>query len=104
MWTSGVASHRAALKVLGIEGYEGDIVEVTTTSTKKTSTERVRVHYLQRLPSSDVTRVGSIPTTTAIRTLLEAGSVLSQKRLEEALDSALRQRLTSVERLRAGVW
>jgi len=48
-------------------------------------------------------RVGPIPTTTATRTLVEVGSVLPQKRLEEALDSALRQRLTSVDRLRAGV-
>ena len=103
MWTSGVASHRAALIVLGIEGYVGDIVEVTTTATKKTSTESVRVHRLECLSPCDATRVGPIPTTTATRTLVEVGSVLPQKRLEEALDSALRQRLTSVDRLRAGV-
>lgn len=48
-------------------------------------------------------RIGPIPTTTATRTLLDVGSFLSQKRLEEALDSALRQRLTSLHRLRAGV-
>jgi len=47
--------------------------------------------------------VGPIPTTNPTRTLLDVGSVLSQKGLEEALDSALRQRLTSVDRLRAGL-
>ena len=48
-------------------------------------------------------RVGPIPTTTSTRTLLDVGSVISQKALEEALDSALRQRRTSLDRLRDGV-
>ena len=48
-------------------------------------------------------RVGSIPATTPTRTLLDVGSVLSQRGLEEALDSALRQCLTSVDRLRTGI-
>ena len=47
--------------------------------------------------------VGPIPTTNPTRTLLDVGSVLSPKALEEALDSALRQRLTSLDRLRVGV-
>lgn len=48
-------------------------------------------------------RSGSIPTSSPTRTLLDVGSVLSNKGLEEALDSALRQSLTSVNRLRSGV-
>jgi len=103
LWVRGLASHRSALMLLGIEGYSGDIVEVTSTGAKRTSTNRVRYHHLSRLPSADVRMVGSIPTTNPTRTLLDVGSVLSQKGLEEALDSALRQRLTFVDRLRAGV-
>ena len=103
MWTSGVASHRAALKLLGIEGYSGHIVEVTSATTKRASTKIVRFHQRSSLPAGDLMRVGSIPTTTPTRSLLDVGAVNSQKGFEEALDSALRQRLTSVDRLRAGV-
>ena len=103
MWTSGVASHRAALKLLGLDGYSGHIVEVTSATKKRASTETVRFHQRSSLPACDVTRVGPIPTTNPTRTLLDVGSVLSQRRLEEALDSALRQRLTTIDRLRRGV-
>ncbi|HZJ51323.1 MAG TPA: type IV toxin-antitoxin system AbiEi family antitoxin domain-containing protein [Actinomycetota bacterium] len=102
MWTSGVASHRAALRLLGIDGYSGNIVDVSS-KTHRASSDRVCIHRISSLPSGDVMRVGSIPTTTPTRTLLDVGSVLSERGLEEALDSALRQRLTSVDRLRAGI-
>jgi len=87
----------------GIEGYSGHIVEVTSATTKRASTKVVRFHQRLSLPAADVMRVGTIPTTTPTRSLLDVGAVISQKGLEEALDSALRQRLTSVDRLRAGV-
>jgi len=102
MWTSGVTSHRAALKLLGIDGHSGNIIEVSS-KTHRGSRDRVRIHQNSSLFTEDVMRVGPIPTTTPTRTLLDVGSVISQKALEEALDSALRQRLTSLDRLRAGV-
>lgn len=103
LWTSGVTSHRAALKLLGIDGYSGNIVEVTSAGAKRSSTEVVRFHCVRTLDSCDVTRVGPIPTTTPTRTLIDVGSVLSPARLEEAIDSALRLRLTSIDRLREGI-
>lgn len=102
MWTSGVTSHRAALKLLGIDAYSGNIIEVSS-RTHRVSSTKVRIHQISGLPAGDVMRVGPIPTTTPTRTLLGVGSVISQKSLEEALDSALRQRLTSVDRLMAGI-
>jgi very-short-patch-repair endonuclease len=102
LWVPGVASHRSALRLLGIEGYSGEILEVMTTA-HRVSNERVRIHHVPSMPVGDVIRVGPIPTTNPTRTLLDVGSALAQKNLEEALDSALRQRLTSVDRLRAGV-
>lgn len=44
LWTSGVASHRSALMLLGLEGFSGEILEVTTTVTRRTSTRAVRIH------------------------------------------------------------
>ena len=102
MWTSGVASHRAALRLLGIDGYWGNILDVSS-KTHRASSDRVCIHRISSLPAGDVMRVGSIPATTPTRTLLDVGSVLSQRGLEEALDSALRQCLTSVDRLRTGI-
>jgi very-short-patch-repair endonuclease len=103
LWTSGVASHRSALMLLGLEGFSGEILEVTTTVTRRTSTGAVRIHRSTDLDPFELTTVDSIPSTTPTRTLIDVGSVLSQKCLEEAVDSALRQRLTSVDRLRAGI-
>jgi len=103
LWTSGVASHRSALMLLGLEGYSGEILEVTTTVTRRTSTRAVRIHRSTNLAPFELTTVDSIRSTTPTRTLLDVGSVLSQKGLEVALDSTLRQRLTSLDRLRAGV-
>jgi len=103
LWASGVASHRSSLLLLGLEGYSGEIIEITTTATRRTSTGAVRIHRSNSLAPFDLITVDSIRTTNPTRTLLDVGSVLSQKGLEVALDSALRQRLTSLHRLRAGV-
>jgi len=103
LWADGVASHRSSLSLLGLEGYSGRIIEITTTATRRTSIGSVRIHHSDNLAPFELTTVDSIPTTNPTRTLLDVGSVLSQKGLEEALDSALRQRLTSLDRLRAGV-
>ncbi len=89
--------------LLGLEGFSGEILEVTTTVTRRTSTGAVRIHRSTDLDPFELTTVDSIPSTTPTRTLIDVGSVLSQRGLEEAVDSALRQRLTSVSRLRTGV-
>ena len=102
LWAPGAASYRSALRLLGIEGYSGKIVEVTT-ATHRVSSERVRIHHVSSMPAGDVMRVGAIPTTNPTRTLLDVGAAISQRGLEEAVDSALRQRLTTVDRLRAGI-
>ena len=86
----------------GIEGYSGEVVEVTSTA-HRVSSERTRIHQASSLLPSDVMRVGPIPTTTPTRTLLDVGSVLSAARLEEAVDSALRRRLTTLDRLWASI-
>jgi very-short-patch-repair endonuclease len=102
LWAPGTASHRSALRLHGIDGYSGEIVEVTSTA-HRVSSAGARIHQASSLPPSDVMRVGPIPATSSTRTLLDVGCVLPQKRLEEALDSALRQRLTTLDRLRAGI-
>ncbi len=52
------------------------------------------------LPSVDVEVVDAISVTTVTRTLIDLGAVVPEHVLEEALDDALRRRLTSIARLR----
>lgn len=82
MWTSGVTSHRAALRLLGIDAYSGNIIEVSS-RTHRVSNDKVRIHQISSLPPGDVMRVGPIPTTTPTPTLLGVGSVISQRALKK---------------------
>lgn len=56
--------------------------------------------HISTLPARDITRAAGIPVTSVERTLLDLASRLEHEVLELALDSALRQRKTSIARLR----
>ena len=60
----------------------------------------VLVHEARDLTGVDVTVVDAIPVTTPTRTLIDLAAVLTPDAVEEALDDALRRRLTSISRLR----
>ena len=55
--------------------------------------ERVELHSTDDLPSSDVTRVGPIPTTTPVRTIIDVAAALRQPRVEDLVDRAITRRL-----------
>lgn len=57
LWTSGVASHRSAVLLLGLDGYSGEMIEITTTATRRTSTMSVRIHRSTSLTPSELTTV-----------------------------------------------
>jgi very-short-patch-repair endonuclease len=57
------------------------------------------VHQLGGFAPSDAAVVDAIPVTSPTRTLIDLASVLHADVLEEALDEALRRRLTTVRRL-----
>jgi hypothetical protein len=60
----------------------------------------VVIHRTRSLARSPLTTIDGIPVTRVSRTLVDLASVLDEQRLEEALDSALRQGLASVPHLR----
>jgi hypothetical protein len=60
------------------------------------STQRVRVHRTNRLPSSDVTSVAGLPVTTVARTIIDLAGSLSAESVERVVDDALVRRLTTV--------
>jgi hypothetical protein len=53
------------------------------------------VHRARDLSRLDVTEVDGVPTTSATRTLIDLAAMETRERLTAALDSALRDRLTS---------
>jgi hypothetical protein len=102
-WAQGVASHRSALRLWDLDGYNDPVVEVTATGKRARSRAGVRVHYSDSLPACDVARMGLLRVTSVNRTLIDAGAVLSEARVEEALESGLRQGLTTLPRLAARI-
>jgi len=92
-----VASHRAAAVLLGLDGVEDDIVEVSTRGEQRS--RRLRTHRSTDLADGDVVVIDGIPTTDATRTCCDLGKVEPLSVVERAVESALRSRLTTVPRL-----
>ena len=92
-----VASHRAAAALQRVPGGAWRL-EISVPHGRRARRRDIHVHQA-RLDHSDVTVVDAIPVTTATRTLIDLASVIPADALEEALDDALRRRLTSVRRL-----
>jgi hypothetical protein len=94
--TCGIASHRSAARLWGLDGPVSDRVEVTVEGTGHRGLKELEIHHARTLTRS--VRQG-IPCTTVVRTLLDLASTLPPLQLEAALDSALREGLASVDYL-----
>lgn len=93
-----IGSHRTAARLHALEGFDSDHVDVLTSRrfTRKGVAYRCGV-----VAARDRRRIGGIPVTGVERTLEDLGAVLSRARVEDALESALRMRLTTIDRLHA---
>ena len=91
------ASHRAAATLWKLDGIERAL-EITTP--RRLDSHSVISHRNEPLPSHDLKLIDGIPTTGIDRTLFDLSGVVEISVLEDALDAALRKRLTSVARLR----
>ena len=58
------------------------------------------MHTSKRFPVIDITELAGIPVTTPARTLIDLGAVVRPERVEEALDCAIRDGLTSLPFIR----
>lgn len=97
-WTEGVASHRAAAALLGLDGFSGPLLEITTVGGFRSSGAGLLIHR-RTLDRRDRTVFSGIPVTTPSRTLLDLGSVADFEVVEIALQDAMRKGLTSMFRL-----
>ena len=92
-----VVSHRSAARLLQFEGFdEGPIELVVPRQLRNRSTEGVVVHSGVLL-AIDRAEVGGFPCTRAARTIVDLAGSCSRRELENAIDSAVANRLVSVE-------
>ena len=97
-----VVSHRAAAALLGLDGFDPDIVELTVpVEVPVAKRKAVRVHKTTQLDRVDTRTMGAFRLTRAERTLIDLCAVVSPGRVEEALESALFQELTTYGRVAA---
>jgi hypothetical protein len=96
-----VVSHRAAAVVWGLDGIDGELVELTVVGSRPQSPQGVILHYARELPRSDIRRRGPFRLTSIERTLVDIGAVATRAHVEPALESALFRRLSTFERLRS---
>jgi len=98
--TAGVASHRTAAAVHGLDGFRlGGPIEVSVRERRRSKRAgQVIVHCSTSLTADDLTTVGCIPVTTVARTIFGLASlvpVLSERRVANAIDVAVRDGLAS---------
>lgn len=97
---SAVVSHRAAARWWALDPIEHSWPSDLSVPDGR-ATRRQPLRRPTALLPADIRRAGVLRITTPTRTLVDLGAVVSPDHLERAVESALRQRLTSVERLRA---
>lgn len=96
-----VASHRSAARLWGLEGIAALRLEVTVPNGRILRLAGVRAHRSTLLGPGFITAHRGIPVTTPARTLIDLSAVASPFRVREAVDDALRERLLTIEQLRA---
>lgn len=92
---SAVVSHRAAAALHGFDGYDRRPIEVTLPRSGRGTTGPWTVHTTRRLQLIDRVRVDGLPATSASRTIIDLAGTASVSELERAIDSAVRDGLTS---------
>jgi hypothetical protein len=99
-----VASHRAAARLHGLDGFDHAgmaVVEASVARAYRLDLPDAVVHHVTPLDRCDVVTIDGIPCTSVGRTLADLGSVLAdRRRVRRALTSA-RRRGVGLEILRA---
>jgi len=96
-----VVSHRSAAALWRFRDRETRRLEITVPRHASAQLGGVTIHRSSRLDGIDRTAIDGIPVTSASRTLIDLAAVVPRGVVEEALDDALRRRLTTLSGLRA---
>ncbi len=102
LWAGAGAavSHRTAAALWGMDGFSPGKVEITVQRSASPRASPMIVHRSSKLKVRERIEISGIPVTSAERTLLDLGSVVSIDRVEEALECCLRRRWGSHASLR----
>lgn len=93
-------SHRSAAALLGLDNFrEERVIHVTTSDRRVAARAGVRIHRCDPLRSSDLDARDEIRITSPVRTIVDLASCSTKRELENAVDSALRMGLTTLDRL-----
>ncbi len=90
-----VVSHRSAAALHGFDGFVREPVEFTLPRAARNRGARWSVHTTTSLPLIDRVRVGIFPCTSAARTIVDLARHAREAELERAIDTAVRNGLTS---------
>lgn len=90
------ASHRTAAYLWGMTGQCPEIVEITSRRHMRVKREDHQVRESKDLRSSDIVVVDGIPTTTAVRTIVDLGASAPPWYVERCLDTGLRVQLFAI--------
>lgn len=93
--TESALAYRAAAHVWRFDGFGPGPIEICTN--RRLRSNDVLVHRVSELVPRDKTKLQGIAVTSVHRTLIDLGDVCSPEAVEDALDGALRRRLTSAE-------
>ena len=89
----GLASHRSAAALHGVDGFRLGRVELTVPRGKRPSMDAVTLHSSNQMSLAESTRRWGVPCTSPARTVLDLAAVVSRKRLDRTIDAVLRDRL-----------
>lgn len=92
-----LASHRAALVLWEMDGLRAAPVEITAPYSNRPIPRDVVVHRTRR--SMEPSEIRGIRVTTAERTLLDCAALLPSMVIAKAVESAVRKRITTTDRL-----
>ena len=95
------ASHKTAAFIWGMSSIEPDRPEIVTVRHRRIQRRHPQIHESKDLQSDDVVAVNGIPTTTAVRTVVDVGASASQNYVEHCLDTGLRLELFTLTEVRS---
>lgn len=90
-----LASCRAAARLWDL-GIADDFFRPEITTPRHLASEQAIVHQ-GHIPRTHRTVIGGIPVTSIHRTLMDLGDVMGESQVQDALDCALRRRMTSAQ-------
>jgi hypothetical protein len=89
--TGGVASHRTAAALHGLDGFRPGSIEVTTDRWQRRRRDQFIVHEAKDLIEQDCVVIDGIPCTSLVRTLIDLPAVCSIEHAGQGLDDACRR-------------